>query len=44
MFRSMDWSVKGKTVFITGAARGIGAESARRLAARGANVALAGLE
>jgi NAD(P)-dependent dehydrogenase (short-subunit alcohol dehydrogenase family) len=44
MFRSMDWSVKGKTVFITGAARGIGAESARRLAARGAHVALAGLE
>ena len=44
MFRSMDWSVKGRTVFITGAARGIGAESARRLAARGANVALAGLE
>jgi NAD(P)-dependent dehydrogenase (short-subunit alcohol dehydrogenase family) len=40
----MDWSVKGKTVFITGAARGIGAESARRLAARGANVALVGLE
>jgi NAD(P)-dependent dehydrogenase (short-subunit alcohol dehydrogenase family) len=40
----MDWSVKGKTVFITGAARGIGAESARRLAARGANIALAGLE
>jgi NAD(P)-dependent dehydrogenase (short-subunit alcohol dehydrogenase family) len=34
----------GKTVFITGAARGIGAESARRLAARGASVALAGLE
>jgi NAD(P)-dependent dehydrogenase (short-subunit alcohol dehydrogenase family) len=44
MFRSMDRSVQGKTVFITGAARGIGAESARRLAARGANVALAGLE
>jgi NAD(P)-dependent dehydrogenase (short-subunit alcohol dehydrogenase family) len=40
----MEWSVKGKTVFITGAARGIGAESARRLAARGANVALVGLE
>jgi NAD(P)-dependent dehydrogenase (short-subunit alcohol dehydrogenase family) len=40
----MDWSVMGKTVFITGAARGIGAESARRLAARGAKVALAGLE
>jgi NAD(P)-dependent dehydrogenase (short-subunit alcohol dehydrogenase family) len=34
----------GRTVFITGAARGIGAESARRVAARGANVALAGLE
>jgi NAD(P)-dependent dehydrogenase (short-subunit alcohol dehydrogenase family) len=36
--------LRGKTVFVTGAARGIGAESARRLAARGANVALAGLE
>lgn len=36
--------LQGKTVLITGAARGIGAESARRLAARGANVALAGLE
>src|SRR3990170_1343959 len=36
--------VGGKTVLITGAARGIGAESARRLAARGARVALAGLE
>jgi NAD(P)-dependent dehydrogenase (short-subunit alcohol dehydrogenase family) len=31
-------------VLITGAARGIGAESARRLAARGAKVALVGLE
>jgi NAD(P)-dependent dehydrogenase (short-subunit alcohol dehydrogenase family) len=40
----MDWNVMGKTVFITGAARGIGAESARRLAARGAHVALVGLE
>src|ERR671916_484467 len=40
----MDWSVKGKTVLITGAARGIGAESARRAAAEGANVALLGLE
>jgi NAD(P)-dependent dehydrogenase (short-subunit alcohol dehydrogenase family) len=44
MFRAMERNVVGKTVFITGAARGIGAESARRLAARGANVALAGLE
>jgi NAD(P)-dependent dehydrogenase (short-subunit alcohol dehydrogenase family) len=44
MFCVMDWNVMGKTVFITGAARGIGAESARRLAARGANVALVGLE
>ena len=38
------WSLQGKTVFVTGAARGIGAESARRLAERGANVALVGLE
>ncbi|HEX8207381.1 MAG TPA: SDR family oxidoreductase [Solirubrobacteraceae bacterium] len=36
--------MNGKTVFITGAARGIGADAARRLAARGANVALVGLE
>jgi len=34
----------GQSVLITGAARGIGAESARRLAARGARVALVGLE
>jgi NAD(P)-dependent dehydrogenase (short-subunit alcohol dehydrogenase family) len=34
----------GKTVFITGAARGIGAESARRLHSAGANVSLVGLE
>ena len=34
----------GKVVFITGAARGIGAEVARVLASRGARVALAGLE
>jgi NAD(P)-dependent dehydrogenase (short-subunit alcohol dehydrogenase family) len=40
----MDWSVGGRTVLITGAARGIGAESARRLASRGANVSLVGLE
>jgi NAD(P)-dependent dehydrogenase (short-subunit alcohol dehydrogenase family) len=31
-------------VLITGAARGLGAETARRVAARGANVALVGLE
>jgi NAD(P)-dependent dehydrogenase (short-subunit alcohol dehydrogenase family) len=37
-------SLSGKTVFITGAARGIGAEAARRAAARGANVAVVGLE
>jgi NAD(P)-dependent dehydrogenase (short-subunit alcohol dehydrogenase family) len=34
----------GTTVLITGAARGIGAELARRAAARGARVALVGLE
>jgi NAD(P)-dependent dehydrogenase (short-subunit alcohol dehydrogenase family) len=34
----------GKTVLITGAARGIGAALARNAAARGARVALAGLE
>jgi NAD(P)-dependent dehydrogenase (short-subunit alcohol dehydrogenase family) len=38
------YDVKGRTVFITGAARGIGAETARRLHGRGANVALVGLE
>jgi NAD(P)-dependent dehydrogenase (short-subunit alcohol dehydrogenase family) len=37
-------SLAGRRVFITGAARGIGAETARRLHARGARVALAGLE
>jgi len=36
--------VNGRTVFITGAARGIGAASAERLHAKGANVALVGLE
>ncbi len=40
----MDWTTRGRTVFITGAARGLGAETARRVAARGANVALVGLE
>lgn len=34
----------GKVVFITGAARGIGAETARRLAAAGAKLMLTGLE
>jgi NAD(P)-dependent dehydrogenase (short-subunit alcohol dehydrogenase family) len=34
----------GKTVFVTGAARGIGAATAERMHARGANVSLVGLE
>ena len=38
------FDVRGRTVFITGAARGIGAGTAERLHARGANVALVGLE
>src|SRR5690348_14831246 len=38
------YSVQGKTVVVTGAARGIGAEAARRLAQRGARVACIGLE
>jgi NAD(P)-dependent dehydrogenase (short-subunit alcohol dehydrogenase family) len=37
-------SVKGKVVLVTGAARGIGAGLARRLSAKGAKVALVGLE
>jgi NAD(P)-dependent dehydrogenase (short-subunit alcohol dehydrogenase family) len=41
---AIPFDVNGRTVFITGAARGIGAESARRLHAKGANVALVGLE
>jgi len=40
----MSWTLDGKTVFITGAARGIGAEAAKQLRAKGARVALAGLE
>src|SRR5229473_4945707 len=38
------YDIRDRTVLITGTARGIGAETARRLAARGANVALVGLE
>ncbi|MCP2323791.1 NAD(P)-dependent dehydrogenase (short-subunit alcohol dehydrogenase family) [Hamadaea flava] len=40
----MRYDLAGKTVLITGAARGIGAEVARLAAARGAKVALVGLE
>src|SRR5262245_58638041 len=40
----MTGSLVGKVVFITGPARGIGAETARQLAARGARLALVGLE
>jgi NAD(P)-dependent dehydrogenase (short-subunit alcohol dehydrogenase family) len=36
--------VRGRTVLVTGAARGIGAESARQLSARGARLSLVGLE
>jgi len=39
-----DYDVAGRTAFITGAARGIGAAAATRLHAAGANVALVGLE
>jgi len=38
------YDVNGRTVFITGAARGIGKATAQRLHAKGANVALVGLE
>jgi NAD(P)-dependent dehydrogenase (short-subunit alcohol dehydrogenase family) len=39
-----DYDLHGRIALITGAARGIGAESARRLASRGATIALVGLE
>jgi NAD(P)-dependent dehydrogenase (short-subunit alcohol dehydrogenase family) len=38
------YDVRDKVVFVTGAARGIGADAARRLAKRGARVSLVGLE
>jgi NAD(P)-dependent dehydrogenase (short-subunit alcohol dehydrogenase family) len=38
------YDINGRTVFITGAARGIGKATAERLYAKGANVALVGLE
>jgi NAD(P)-dependent dehydrogenase (short-subunit alcohol dehydrogenase family) len=38
------YSLQGKTVLITGAARGIGADAAKRAAARGARLSLVGLE
>lgn len=38
------WPMAGKTVLVTGAARGIGAETARRLHQKGANVSLVGVE
>ncbi len=42
--RANPFDVYGRTVFITGAARGIGAATAERLHAKGANIALVGLE
>jgi NAD(P)-dependent dehydrogenase (short-subunit alcohol dehydrogenase family) len=44
MSRRERYQIAGKTAFVTGAARGIGAGAAERLHACGANVALVGLE
>lgn len=44
MARSLDRALAGRRVLITGAARGIGAALAQRLAERGARVAVIGLE
>lgn len=44
MLRTLSPDLEGRRVLITGAARGIGAALADRLAARGARLALAGLE
>src|SRR5213078_1499229 len=41
---SAKYTLQGKTVLITGAARGIGADAARRAAGHGARVAVVGLE
>ena len=40
----MPYNLSGRVIFITGPARGIGAETARLLAARGARLSLVGLE
>lgn len=40
----MAYSIPGKNILITGPARGIGAETARMLAARGARLSLVGME
>jgi NAD(P)-dependent dehydrogenase (short-subunit alcohol dehydrogenase family) len=40
----VSWSLEGRTIFITGAARGIGAATARELARRGAVPVLADLD
>ena len=40
----MTTSMRGKVVLVTGAARGVGAEMSRRLAARGATMSLVGME